>query len=91
MSKKTLAKTLILRYNPNSEINFNFTQNIILKTNTMKKLAPDYYFFILIGLAFTLTTCDKDKNNEEPADPNKGTVQDVQGHSYPTVKIGDQW
>ena len=57
----------------------------------MKKLAPDYYFFILIGLAFTLTTCDKDKNNDEPPDPNKGTVQDVQGRSYPTIKIGDQW
>ena len=57
----------------------------------MKKIARNYYFFILIGLAFTLTTCNKDKNNEEPADPNKGTVQDVQGHSYPTVKIGDQW
>jgi uncharacterized protein (TIGR02145 family) len=55
----------------------------------MKKRARDYYFFILIGLAFTLITCNK--NDEEPSDPNKGTVQDVQGNSYPTIKIGDQW
>jgi uncharacterized protein (TIGR02145 family) len=57
----------------------------------MKKIALNYYFFMLIGLAFTLTACENDKNEEEPADPNKGTVQDVQGNSYPTIKIGDQW
>jgi uncharacterized protein (TIGR02145 family) len=56
----------------------------------MKKTGPIYCLFIFIGLTFTLTTCN-DKNDEEPADPNKGTVQDVQGNSYPTIKIGEQW
>ena len=50
-----------------------------------------YTLFILFALVVTFTTCEKDENNEEPTDPNKGTVKDVEGNTYATVKIGDQW
>lgn len=46
---------------------------------------------ILFILAATITNCKKDENKEEPVDPNIGTIQDVDGNNYATVKIGDQW
>ena len=57
----------------------------------MKTKILVYRFFIISLLVITNTTCNKDDNNEEPSDPNQGTVIDVEGNSYKTIKIGNQW
>jgi uncharacterized protein (TIGR02145 family) len=57
----------------------------------MKAKALIYELLILFMLTVSFTACKKDEINEEPSDPNAGTVQDVDGNSYNTVKIGDQW
>jgi uncharacterized protein (TIGR02145 family) len=50
--------------------------------NIMKELA---IIFIAIGLM--LTYCCKEEDNT----PETGTVTDIDGNTYKTVKIGDQW
>jgi uncharacterized protein (TIGR02145 family) len=55
----------------------------------MKKLV--LRVFVLLSIAIIYTACNDDNEEDEPTDPNKGTVTDSQGNSYPTVKIGEQW
>jgi len=50
-----------------------------------------FALFTLAVFTVTFTTCDTTENEEEPTDPNKGTVKDTDGNTYPTIKIGDQW
>jgi len=50
------------------------------------KMILKYCSFIAL-LALVLTACKKDK----PSGPQFGTVTDVDGNVYKTVKIGDQW
>ena len=57
----------------------------------MKKIILSCCLSIVIILVIALPSCEKDENNEEPADPINGTVQDIEGNVYPTVKIGNQW
>jgi uncharacterized protein (TIGR02145 family) len=44
----------------------------------------------LLLTALSLTGCD-DKDSEAPPAPEKGTVTDIQGNVYETVKVGNQW
>lgn len=46
-------------------------------------------FFILVFLMLGLQACEKDTNT--PIVLEYGTVNDVDGNTYKTVKIGDQW
>jgi len=57
----------------------------------MKTKILVYQLFIISLLVITSSACNKDDNNEEPSDPNQGTVKDIEGNSYKTTKIGDQW
>jgi uncharacterized protein (TIGR02145 family) len=46
-------------------------------------------FFILVFLMLGLQACEKETNT--PIVLEYGTVNDVDGNTYKTVKIGDQW
>lgn len=48
-----------------------------------------YLYFIIISSLFAVTSCN-DKPEEKPAQET-GTVTDIEGHVYQTVKIGNQW
>jgi uncharacterized protein (TIGR02145 family) len=51
------------------------------KTNT---------FILIIFLFFFVLSCDKKKSSTEPEETT-GTVTDIDGNIYTTVKIGNQW
>ena len=55
----------------------------------MKTNALIYQFLIPIILTAIIFSCNKDENEEETS--NTSTVQDVDGNTYQTIKIGDQW
>lgn len=57
----------------------------------MKTKTQIYLLFIPFVLVFTFISCDKEENQEEPSDPNAGILQDVDGNTYKSIKIGDQW
>lgn len=56
----------------------------------MKKKIWIYKVFLFISLSILLNSCEKDKNEPEPV-IEYGTVDDIDGNSYKTVKIGTQW
>jgi hypothetical protein len=53
------------------------------------------YPLILIGMLLMLTnSCEKDEKKNDPKPTptlNTGTVKDIDGNTYQTVKIGTQW
>jgi uncharacterized protein (TIGR02145 family) len=54
-----------------------------------RELKFQKYLFILMGIVLLLTSnCKKDNNENKP---ETGTVTDVEGNVYKTVKIGSQW
>jgi hypothetical protein len=59
------------------------------KTTLLVKLV------LLLGIYAILTFGCKKKDNKDEKDPEPtpttGTVSDVDGHTYKTIKIGDQW
>lgn len=57
----------------------------------MKTKALLYQIFLLTLFVPFFCSCDGDENDDEPIDPNKGTVSDVEGNIYATIKIGEQW
>ncbi len=57
----------------------------------MKAKFQIYPIIILCALAVVFTACNDEGEEEEPSDPNKSTVTDSDGNSYPTIKIGEQW
>jgi len=57
-----------------------------MKTKTFS--IPVLFIFMSVLI---FAACDNTEDNEEPTDPNKGTVKDVEGNTYPTIKIDDQW
>jgi len=63
---------------------------LIHKTTIMNK--PDSLFMlsILLALLIVLTiSCKKDDNDNDPLET--GTLNDIEGNTYETVKIGNQW
>src|SRR5436190_21272120 len=58
------------------------------------KIFREYFFApaIIAGLLVILYTgCKKDEDENTPAVHETGTVTDIEGNIYQTVKIGDQW
>ena len=49
------------------------------------------FSFLLTLLFLILFSCDKDDDSFELKPENIGTVEDIDGNIYKTVKIGDQW
>ena len=47
------------------------------------------FLLILVVLVFAFSACNKENNT--PKDLEFGTLTDVDGNTYKTVKIGDQW
>ena len=52
-----------------------------------KKIKP--FVFILLSLLVTISSCKK--KNEDAPTLETGSVTDIDGNSYKTVKIGNQW
>jgi len=48
-----------------------------------------HLFFLLVFLILGLQACQKE--TDKPVVLEFGTVTDVDGNTYKTVKIGDQW
>ena len=60
---------------------------MIIKFNNKKKYSS---FFILALCSFFIIGCEK-KEEVPAAIPETGTVTDIEGRVYQTVKIGNQW
>jgi len=58
----------------------------------MKLLTKFFFTMAAISLMFAMSCKKKDSNNKNNSDPNEtGTVTDIDGNVYKTVKIGDNW
>src|ERR1044072_7226118 len=58
------------------------------------KIFRKYFFahaIVAVLLIMLCTGCKKDEEENTPAVHETGTVTDIEGNIYKTVKIGDQW
>lgn len=57
----------------------------------MGKESIHILFAIILVSSFSFMNCSKDDSNPTEPTPTSGTVTDIDGNSYKTVRIGNQW